>query len=293
MKHLILGASGLLGSYVLRAARATRDTAAGTYHSSVAPGLLPLDLLDPAGVVRLLAAERPDIVYLPAANPNVEWIERNPEAAYAINVAATKRAIDAALEVGAKVLFVSTEYVFDGADGPYDEAAEPHPICVYGAHKLEVERYLLGVSDRGLVTRTTVVYGREAKQKNFMYGVIGRLGRGETMRVPADQIGSPTYAGNAAEVMVALARGGRCGIYNVTGRDVIGRYDFAVRAAQVFGLDARLLEPVPTSSLGQAAARPLRAGMLVGKAERDTGMRLFGIDEGLRAFKADLERSEM
>lgn len=288
MIHLIIGASGLIGGNLLRAIQNTQEQVVGTCFSDHQPGLLPLNILDRRRVIALLDRVMPDVVYLPAANPNVEWCEENPEDAHEINVGATLDVADAAISRGIKVVFFSSEYVFDGKNGPYSEGDAPCPVSVYGSHKLLVEDYLLGISLQSLIIRTTVVYGLENKQKNFVYRLIHLLRSEKTIKVPADQISSPTYAKNAAELTVGLVGKQQSGIFNVAGRDVMSRYEFALKVAEAFNLNSHLIIPVITGQLSQKARRPLCAGLTISKAAEAAGIPVMGVEEGLVSFRNDI-----
>jgi dTDP-4-dehydrorhamnose reductase len=186
------------------------------------------------------------------------------------------------------MVFFSSDYVFDGVNGPYSEDDATHPISVYGETKLAAESFIRKILDDFLIIRTTIVYGCEELGKNFCYRLINTLKSGQRIRVPTDQIGTPTYAHNLSEVVIDLIENNRSGIYNVVGCDVADRYEFAKRVCAVFGLNEKLLIPVTTSELNQKAPRPLKAGLRIDKVRKDSSIKIMGIDESLRAFKKEL-----
>jgi dTDP-4-dehydrorhamnose reductase len=151
--------------------------------------------------------------------------------------------------------------VFDGRGGPYDEERPLHPLSAYGRSKAEGEAAVREADPTALVVRTTVVYGPEAHGRNFAYQLATRLGRGEPMPVPADQVSSPTYNRDLAAALVRLLDGGVSGVLNVAGPEVVDRADFARRLAVAMGLDPSLVVPRTTAELGQVAPRPLDAGL--------------------------------
>ena len=179
-------------------------------------------------------------------------------------------------------MYYSTEYIFDGGDGPYSETDTAQPISAYGLSKLEGERAILESDPQALVLRTTVVYGPEGEQKNFAYQLAARLGAGERMRVPDDQVSTPTYNRDLAETSVCLVEAGAAGVFHVTGTERLNRFEFAQRFARAAGLDESLLDPVPTSELGQRARRPLTAGLKIDKL-LDTlpGLRMRTVEEAI------------
>jgi len=262
-RALVIGASGQVGREASSALRAAGWQVHGTR-------------------VREVAA---DLVVLASALTNVERCEDEPALAATMNAEAPAVVAEAARGAGGRTLFLSTEYVFDGRGGPYPEDAPPSPVSVYGRTKLEGERAVLRADAGNLAIRTTVVYSWHPGDKNFLMQLVEQLGSGRRMRVPADQVSSPTYAPDLGRAIAALARGPAAGVLNVAGPDVLGRYDFAVRAAAILDLDASLLDAVPTAALNQKAARPLSAGL---RTERlaAMGIAMRGVDDGVRAFAA-------
>jgi dTDP-4-dehydrorhamnose reductase len=171
----------------------------------------------------------------------------------------------AAASTALPFVYFSTEYVFDGVDGPYVEADATHALSVYGRSKLEGERRILDAHPNPLIVRTTVVYGPDRQGKNFLYSLRRLLSSGQTMRVPSDQISTPTYNVDLARATIELVELEASGIFNLCGPEILSRYDFAKLAASVLGLDGSLLMPVPTVALNQHAPRPLNAGLLTNK----------------------------
>jgi dTDP-4-dehydrorhamnose reductase len=283
-RALVIGASGQVGRSAGGALAAAGYRVTGTHAAHPRPGLVPLDLLDDGAVRALVRAERPDVCVLSSALTHVDRCEDEPALAEALNARAPAVVAAACREVGARIVHLSTEYVFDGTAGPYGEDDPPSPPCVYGATKLAGERAVLAASGANLVVRTTVVFSHDPDGKNFVMQLLARLGAGERMRVPVDQISSPTYAPDLGEAIAALAdRPDVCGILNVVGPDVLDRVAFAAAAARALGLDERLVDPVTTASLGQRARRPLRAGLRIDRL-RALGLPVRGVDAALADF---------
>lgn len=279
---LVIGASGLVGGALLRALGAR---AVGTYRTRPRAGLRQLDARERNGIASLVDEVRPRSVFYPAAEPNVDWCEEHPDAAYALNVAPALTALEVARAAGAAFVFFSSDYVFDGRAGPYGEDDPPAPIQVYGRHKLEVEGHVLAAG--GTVVRTTTVYGEEAPPpKNFVLRLISRLRAGERVPVPNDQLATPTWVDELSAAAVAVADRG--GVWHVAGPTLLARDEFARIVARVFGLDETLIDPLPTSELRQRAARPLRSGLRTEKLTAALGRRLLGPDEALPRLRARL-----
>ncbi len=288
---LVVGASGQVGGFLCSELQARGESFAGTYNSYATPGMLPLDVRDAGAVAEVFGRVAPRVVLLPASLTHVDHCEQHPDDAYAANVAGAAHVARHAAESGARLVYFSSDYVFDGLAGPYREDAVARPLNVYGWQKLAAEHFVATNVPDALIVRTTVVYGREPQGKNFVARLVQTLGQGGRMRVPDDQVGSPTYAPDLAGAVLDLVAAGRSGVLNVAGRERASRYDFAVAAARAFGVDERLLDPVPTSALAQPARRPLDAGLDVARAERLLGRALTGYVEGLRRVAMEAPRT--
>jgi dTDP-4-dehydrorhamnose reductase len=287
IRETIIGASGLVGSQLLVEAERSGAEAVGTYCRHPAPGLVALDITDPEAVSAFLKEYRPDVLYLPAALPNVDWAEEHPEESTRVNVDAPLELVRRLEGTRTLLVYYSSDYVFDGRSGPYKEEDRPNPVNEYGRQKLRVENAVESALEFWLILRLTVVYGWEMQGKNFVQRSLNRLSRGETIRAPADQIGSPTWSPNMARASRELALSGRTGLYHLAGRDLASRYEFARAIARVFGYDEALVEPIDTPSLGQKAERPLKAGMIVDKVQAVLSTRLVGIADGLAAMRRE------
>ena len=285
-KHLVIGASGLVGAHLLSRLIELGQSVTGTYYLDLCPGLLPLDIRDKKAVNTMFREIHPEIVYLPAAITNVEYCQKYPEETYLTNVQGTVNVVRAANEIDAKIIFFSSDYVFDGMQGPYSEDDPTRPISEYGNQKLIGEHYIAFHSKNYLIIRTTVVYGWESQGKNFVQRLIKSLRGGECIRVPVDQIGNPTFAPNLADAVIELATGRETGLCNIVGSTLVNRYEFAVATAKAFDLDPLLIVSVSTEELGQVAQRPLSAGLRVDKARKILRTSLLGYLEGLKMMAA-------
>jgi dTDP-4-dehydrorhamnose reductase len=280
MKALVLGASGLVGSHVLNEGRRREIDVIGT--SREGAGLRELDVTDTAGLRRLLRDATPDIVILAAAVANVERCELEPDATARVNVDAARELASLCAGASVPLVYYSTDYVFDGAAGPYGEDDAPNPLGVYGSQKLTAERAIKALLPAShLILRTTVVYGTEPAGKNFLIRLLQNLRSKSPIRVPIDQVGSPTFVDDLARATWELIEAGARGTFNVAGRDRMDRYAFAQRAAEAFGLGQAPIVGVRTTELKQIAPRPLDAGLRVEKVESFLGRRMTGAAEGL------------
>lgn len=265
---LIVGAGGLVGRYVHAAL--DRDIVIATYHHSPEPGGVTLDITNHESVRSLVRDCRPGVIILAAADAYVERCEREPEATRQVNVDAARVVAKAALEVAALLVVFSSDYVFDGTTGEHTEENERHPINEYGRQKVALEDLALATG-RGLVCRTSGVFGPDPRRKNFVCQLVDHLRAGKPFDVPSDQLITPTYAPSLASAVVELANNGETGIVHTAGPRVMNRLDFARKVAQCYGLPPALLRPRATVALALAAPRPLRCGLNVEKLRRTLG----------------------
>ena len=290
MRALVIGASGQVGAALLSALRARGHEARGTYGHHAAPGLEPLDLADHAAVARVVTNARPDWVFCPAGLSHVDYCEDHVHEAFAANrdgPAAAARAADA---TGAGFVFYSSDYVFDGVTGPFGESDTPRPLSVYGRSKHEGERAVQADCRRAVVIRTSVVYGPERQEKNFVYQLIRASREGRGFQLASDQRASPSYNPDVAAASVELCERGLTGLWHIAGPEVLDRSAFARLICTEFGLDASRLTSTTTAALAQKAVRPLDGGLKVGKAQAELKTRLRSPAEGLHAMREFLER---
>ncbi|MDY6786166.1 MAG: SDR family oxidoreductase, partial [Cyanobacteriota bacterium] len=285
MKVAVIGASGLVGSHLATAARDRGWETLATYHQFPQPQQLPLDIRDEEKARSLLTDFQPQVIFLPAFRSHVDYCEQHPEGTAQLNVDGCLNIARIARNLKAKLVFYSSDYVFDGTSGPYRERDSPNPICVYGQQKLTVEQKIQNLLETALILRITVVYGNESQGKNFVKRAIDTLTKGETLRVPCDQIGSPTLVNDIAEASCRLVEANAEGIFHVVGTDVMSRYDFALEVARIFELPTDNILPVTTPELKQAASRPLLAGMVSDRLVPTLNWNLRGVKVGLEYLK--------
>jgi dTDP-4-dehydrorhamnose reductase len=226
-------------------------------------------------------------VFLTAALTAVDYCEDHEDEARAINVEGAQAAAEVSRDIGARLVYYSTEYVFDGVAGPYSEDDVIQPQGAYARSKADGEAAVRAILADHLILRTTVVFGWDRASKNFAMQVWERLSAGEQMRVPCDQIGNPTLADFLAETSVELIERGVAGeTVNIVGRDRVPRTDYAVRLARRLDLDADLIEPITTAELRQRAPRPLNAGLKTDKLASIVGRPAISLDAALDRFLA-------
>jgi dTDP-4-dehydrorhamnose reductase len=283
----VVGASGLLGAYLYRSfAESGPSVGTGFHHGG--GDLVTLDIRDEEAVRAFVAEHRPRAVICAAAVSNVERCESDPEWSSEINVDGTLALARAAAGIGATFVFLSSEYVFDGLEGPYDENARTLPLNEYGRQKQQVERLLPSVTAGDFITaRVSCLYGHERTGKNFVHQLWNAAVEGREFRAPSDQIGTPTAVANAAQVIHELLARGARGVYHVAGPEPMLRSQFALLAARELGLDPGIVRPTPTAALGLRAPRPMGAGLLTDRVRAATGRRLWPPREGIREMLAE------
>jgi len=295
MKLVVVGAAGLLGQKLVEAATTSGHT---VIPFDLASGLQtsagPVHPLDITYAVEVSAAIRPiDPVWIlnTAAFTGVDASEANEEKVRAVNVEGVRNLLAAAAATGARLLTLSTDYVFDGRRGPYDENAPRNPLGVYGASKAEMEDIVEEDSGPHLVVRTMVLYGSAPKiRTNFALWVLRQLRAEEEIRVVTDQMGNPTLAADLARLLLAMIEQGGAGLYHVAGADRVSRYEFARVLAGAFGLDEQKILPVTTQELGQQADRPLASGFVLEGLRRDFDLHPLGLEASLEHFRQEVEQ---
>lgn len=265
MKVFIVGASGLVGSNMLRHFLAQGWDVTGSYFSYPQEHLFYYNTLDPADPKNWpVEAKMPDVIVHCGALTHVDYCEQHPEESYEKTVQSTINLIHVANVVGATMVYLSTDYIFDGVDGPYAEDAPVKPVSVYGRHKLEAEQAVLSLVLKSLVLRVTNVYGDEARGKNFVARIIQQCEEGKelTLNLPYDQFAHPTNAADIARAAHLLIRDGKDGVYHVGSSDYMNRVELALRILKRYPDAKYALEAISTESLAQPAARPLNGGFI-------------------------------
>ena len=288
MRLLIIGASGLVGGNLYHKFLANKNhIIVGTYNHYKLPHLIPLDITQGKEVTRIISEFKPEAVLHPAAYADVDGCEKNPQLCQRINSVGVRNVIDSAKQNKAAFVFFSSDYVFDGKNGPYKEEDKTNPLSVYGRVKLEIENYLKETHPNHLIIRTCGVFGQEVQGKNFVVRLIDKLKNGQEVSVITDQQGSPTYVKSLTSAVSFLVENGYKGLYHVTGRTVLLRFEFARLIAEVFKLDQNLIKPITTDQIQQTAKRPMLGGLTVDKVQKILPFRLLTAREGLEEMRRE------
>ena len=288
---LVVGASGLLGSKIY--VQAGRDYhVSGSYNPEVdgksSWRLEPLDIGSKEEVDKLFEKTSPEVVILCAAMTNVDACEKQPLVANRVNATGPELVARACKKHEARLVHVSTDYVFDGSKTrKYKEDDVPRPISIYGQSKLAGERAVLRTYPDSVVARPAVLYGWNPLEDkdNFVTWVLKKLRKGERATLFKDQWISPTLADDLARTLIELAGMNVKGVWHVSGPDCLDRPTCGRMIAAAFGLDERLVAPVPSDSVSLPAKRPKYSCLDVTKVEALLGRKMLSFEEGLRTMK--------
>lgn len=292
MKVFISGASGLVGGNCLKHFKEMGCEVVGSYFSFQTDETVFFDTLNDAHPMNFDVKEfAPDVIVHCGALTHVDYCETNQEESYQKTVQSTINLVNLAKEIGARMVYISTDYVFDGKQGPYTEDAPVNPISIYAEHKLQAEQLVLREMSNSLVLRVTNVYGDELRGKNFIARIIDQCINKQklTLKLPYDQYASPANAWDIARAMYLLLRDGKTGIYHIGSTDYLNRVELALRVLSYFPDAEYELIPMSTAEMKQPAARPLLGGFVKMKFSNEYPNFLFGnVDSYLRGKIAAL-----
>lgn len=293
---LITGANGLLGQELVRLMSRYPEYDVLATALDVAPrfeggscGYAPLDVTALDDVRNVFDDFTPTVVINCAAVTQVDWCETHRDECWTVNAEAVEHLARQCHRVGAHLIQVSTDFVFNGLDGPYREEARPDPVNFYGKSKQAAENAARGAGlDKWSIARTVLVYGTGEKlaRSNFVLWVIDQLAAGEPIRVVTDQWRTPTYAPDLAAGIERIARYGKSGIFHLSGRELMSVHKFATTVAAVFDLDEALIQPTNGSEFQQTAERPAKTGFIILKAETELGYKPRTMTQALRHLGA-------
>ncbi len=288
MKIFISGASGLVGSNCLKHFTEQGAEAIGSYFSYPTNNTVYFNTLDLNDEKNFdVASFLPDVIVHCGALTHVDYCEDHQEESYEKTVMSTKNLIALSQQLHARLVYISTDYVFDGREGPYMEYAEVNPLSVYARHKLEGEQLTLKASEKNLVLRVTNVYGHEERNKNFVSRIVAQCLDKQTLtlKLPLDQYATPVNAWDVARAMHLLLNDNHAGIFHIAGTDWMNRVELALNVLKYFPEAVYELVPITTAEMKQPASRPLRGGLLKSKFSELYPEFLFGnVDSFVQGF---------
>ncbi|MFX1487293.1 MAG: dTDP-4-dehydrorhamnose reductase [Promethearchaeota archaeon] len=290
MRILVIGGSGLLGSRVVLHASSKSFRIMATYNNNEPPSMLTklavfqmLNVIEKTNVARLITRIEPDVIIDTHALHKVDYCEEHKDESWQVNVVGTRNVVETAKLVDAHMIYISTDYVFDGnKKSPYSEEDEPNPLNWYAKCKLEAEKIVLAAD--GTVLRTAIIYSWSPRSR-FLNWILENLRARQSIKTFTDQWDNPTLAENLAEAILAVAQNAARGTYHATGSTCHSRYEMAVLTAKTFDLDESLITPIIGEDLPQKAKRPHKPCLNVEKIKKDLAVRMISFEEGLKYIK--------
>ncbi len=290
-KILITGASGQLGNSVLNRLNGKFELLATDINPEISDTsnvlFTVLDITDYEKIKRTLSNFKPDVIINLAAFTDVDGCELNPDRAYLLNTRSVEMLSDS---FDGQFIQISTDYVFDGNRGPYNEDANTNPKSVYGKTKLEAEKVVQNFNNNWCIIRTNVLFDYyPSTQASFIKWVIDSLNSNKSIDIVDDQWNNPTWTQSLADVVELVINKNVKGLYNYGGADYLNRFEFAQIIANIFNLNETLILPTSTDRLNQAALRPLRGGLKTEKIEKEFGIKCVKLKYSLKIIKSRLE----
>lgn len=287
---MVTGSNGLLGQKLIHQLANRTDvellaTARGTNRLRMQEGyaFASLDVTNAQEVMNLCKHWQPEVIIHTAAMTQVDDCEDQQEACWQLNVQAVDHLVRACAAINAHLVHLSTDFIFDGAAGPYDETATANPLSFYGKSKLAAEKLLLESEISYSIIRTVLVYGvaEDMSRSNIVLWAKGALEKGQQLRIVSDQFRTPTLAEDLAAGCILAAIKRAQGIYNISGKDQMSVIELVKRVAKYFDLPTNQITEVTTDTLNQRARRPLVTGFILDKARRDLGYEPHSFEEGI------------
>ncbi len=245
-----------------------------------------IDLTNPGKTRERVLQLKPSVIINTAAMTNVDACEVERNRCRAINVQAVETLAELAGELDARLIHISTDYVFDGEAGPYTELDRPNPISCYGECKLESEKVVYRAGIDAVVLRTMVLFGHGRRLKpSFVAWLVTKLRERAPIKIVTDQYGNVTLVDDLAMAIRRCIEHEVTGLYHAAGREIVSRYEFALKVAEMYNLHTDTMKPTLTKLLGQTAPRPLQSGLLVDKAQQALGMQFRTVEQSLALFR--------
>ena len=292
---LITGANGLLGQKLVYTLRNRYEVVASGVEKDFVfkknkSNYIIFDITNPTHCKQIVDNIKPNIIINAASITNVDECEIKRELCWNVNVKGVENLASAAKRNMALLIHISTDYIFDGKDGPYTEEDRPNPIGYYGKAKLASENVCRMMGVPFAIIRTSVLFGLGISVKqNFFLWLNTNLKQGKDVNIVTDQFNTPTLVDDLVSGILKLIQSSAYGLYHMSGKDYINRYDFAITLANSFGYDKSLIHPITTKSLNQQANRPMKGGLKVDKAMNEINYNPKAIDEVFDYLKTQLQ----
>ncbi|RVU23519.1 NAD(P)-dependent oxidoreductase [Sandaracinomonas limnophila] len=297
MKLLITGSNGLLGQKLVQLLKGKKEveliaTAVGENRLPDKNGYIfeSMDVTNPTDIQRVFKQHQPTHVIHTAAMTNVDQCEEDEAGCELLNVTAVKYLVEACSKYNSFLCHLSTDFIFDGENGPYDENAKANPISIYGESKLKAEEIIIASKTRWAIARTVLVFGivADMSRTNIILWVKKSLEDGKEIKVVTDQFRTPTLAEDLAMGCWLIVQKEAEGIFNISGKDFLTPYEMAIKTADFFKLDKSLIQIADSSTFTQKAKRPPRTGFDISKARMVLGYEPHSFEEGIKLVAAQL-----
>ena len=297
MKVIITGSNGLLGQKLLHKLREDDSvelvaTSIGVNRVTEKEGYkyVSLDITNENAVKKVMISENPQVIINTAAMTNVDVCEDQQEKCDDLNVNAVTYLSEISVEINAHLIHISTDFIFDGKNGPYSENDIPNPISYYGLSKLKSETILLESECRWTVLRTIVVFGvaEYLSKGNIVLWAKAALEKGDALNIIDDQFRSPTLAEDLADACILSFKKKKFGVYNASGKDIMSIYEMVERIAKHYNYSTDNLNRISTVRLNQKAGRPPKTGFILDKSVRELGYNPHSFEECLEIIDKQL-----
>ncbi len=286
MKNLVIAANGLVGKAIVCALQQKNISFKPYCHKNNLVGMDILNILNFEQVKLELEKQLPQYVFLCANKAGgVNACEQDPRAATEFHVEATANLAKVCNKIGAKFIFISTDYIFSDRETPYDENEEASPLNIYGELKLQAERTVVDSCSDYLIIRTTNVYGDdpESKTPNYFTSTLNKLKQNQKIQAASCLFGNPTYVNDLARAIVELSEKDEKGIFHVVGPANMNRYEWTKKICEVWGYDISLIEEVKT--LNDKTRRPQRIELDTKKLNNIIDWKFLDVREALQKIK--------
>ncbi len=292
MRFLVTGSAGLVGRQVVKDLLQLYAEVYSCYHDSKPEGGIAtqLDLQDRVSIINTVESIKPDVIIHLAAMTNVDQCEKEKELALKINAESTSVLSEQAKKHGSFLVYVSTDYVFDGKTGMRKESDKTDPVDYYGQSKLEGESALQHTASNWCIARTSTPYGLHPKKKSFPLFIAESLQAKIPLDIVTDQYTSPTYVPNLSKMLIEISSRKIQGIIHLAGASRISRYDLAEMVAEKLALDKKLLRPTNMSEMNWIAKRPKDSSLDISKAATLLKEKPMAVHQGLDLFLKELEQ---
>ncbi|MBN1638080.1 MAG: dTDP-4-dehydrorhamnose reductase [Ignavibacteriales bacterium] len=294
-KILIIGSNGMLGQRLV--GHYIKDFNTDLLCSSIEVQSLinnvkyyPADITDKKIIGKIIKEIKPDYIINASAYTDVDKSETEKVLAQKINVDGVANLANYSSIVNSHLIHISTDYVFDGSNGPYSEDDIPCPINYYGKTKLAGENAIKKYDTKHTILRTNVLFGLGNNVKSdFVKWLIEMLSNNKPVRIVDDQINNPTYVDDLVDAISRVVEYKKTGLFNIGGAEFLNRFEFALKIAVFFKFNKSLITPVKTEVFNQPARRPLKSGLITLKAETELGYKPTSYEEIFISIKKRLE----